>query len=65
MFLYTIKIKDFLDLFVSCYLILRIKGEKDLNNYIIRADDWVYCIDILLFISFLNILVKINKKESS
>jgi hypothetical protein len=64
MLLYTIKIKNSLDLFVSCYLTPRIKGEKDLSNHMIKADNWAYC-TVLLFISLLNIIMKEIKRKAT
>jgi hypothetical protein len=58
MLIRAIVLKDSIDLFVSRHLISKRPDEKNLAEWVMTAEDWTYCIDVIAFMKPMYLLLK-------
>lgn len=51
-------LKDSIDLFVSRHMTSKRPGDKNLSEWVMTSDDWVYCSDVIAFMKPMYLLLK-------
>ncbi len=54
----AVLLKDSIDLFVSRHIVSKRPDEKNLAEWVMTSDDWLYCTDVIAFMKPMYFLLK-------